>query len=66
MDLWLGGVSPLLITFTPNLQLFTLMSHDLKVNFLGAKIMENLPFFNLKKLCCNYLPFISPFRALYH
>ena len=38
----------------------------LKVNFLDAKIVENLTFFNFKKLCCNYLPFISPFRALYH
>ena len=28
---------------------FYLMSHDLKVNFLGAKIMENLSFFNFKK-----------------
>ena len=50
----------------PSLQFFTLVSHDLKVRFLGAKIVENLSFFNFKKLCCNYLPFISPFRALYH
>ena len=42
------------------------MSHDLKVNILDAKIVENLAFFNFKKLCCNYLPFISPFRALHH
>ena len=42
------------------------MSHDLKVNFLGAKIVENLAVFNFKKFCWNYLPFISPFRALYH
>ena len=42
------------------------MSHDLKVKFLGAKIVENLAFFNFKKLCSNYLPLISPFRALYH
>ena len=41
------------------------MSHDLKVNFLGANVMENLSFFNFKT-CCNYLPFISSFRALYH
>ena len=40
--------------------------HDLKVNFLDAKIMENLSFYNLKKLCCNYLPFISPFWAMHH
>ena len=49
-----------------NLQLFTLMLHDLRVYILGAKITKNLSFFNFKKLCCNYLPFISPFRALYH
>ena len=64
MGLWLYGVSSLLITLT-QFTTFTLMSHDLKVNFLGAKIVENLAFFNFKKLCCNYLPFISPFRTLY-
>ena len=42
------------------------MSHDLKVNFLGAKIVENLAYFNFEKLYCNYLSFISPFRTLYH
>ena len=62
MGLWLYGVSSLQITLTQ----FTLMSHDLKVNFFGAKIVENLAFFNFKKLCCNYLPFISPLRDLYH
>ena len=35
------------------------MSHDLKVNFLGAKIMENFSFFNIKKLCSNYLPSLA-------
>ena len=50
----------------PNSQLFTLMLHDLKVYFLGPKIMKKLSFFNFKKLCYNYLPFISPFRAWHH
>ena len=42
------------------------MSHDPKVNILGAKIMEILLFFKFKKLYCNYLPFRSPFMALYY
>ena len=35
------------------------MSHDLKVNFLGAKIVENLAFFNFK----NYAAIIYPSLA---
>ena len=45
---------------------FSFASHDPKVNFLGAKIMEILLFFNFKILYCNYLPFRSPFMTLYY
>ena len=49
-----------------SLWLFPFASHDPKVNFLGAKIMEILLFFNFKILYCNYLPFRSPFMTLYY
>ena len=32
------------------------MSHDLKVNFLGAKIVENLAFFNFKNFAAIIYP----------
>ena len=37
-----------------------------KSKLLRAKIMEIYYFFNFKKLYCNYLPFRSPFMALYY
>ena len=43
----------------PNLQLFAFILHDLKVNFLGAKIMTNLSFLTLK----NYAIIIYPSLA---
>ena len=35
------------------------MSHDLKVNFLGAKIVENLAFFNLKDYAATIYPSLA-------
>ena len=55
MALWCESTAGTLTQFTT----FTLMSYDLKVNFLGAKIMENLSFFNLKNFAAIIYPSLA-------
>ena len=58
MDLWLYSMSLLPITLT-QFTTFCLNVTWPKSKFLGAKIVENLTFFNFKKLCCNCHPLSS-------
>ena len=65
MDLWLYGVSPLPITLTQFTTFYLNVTWP-KSKLFGCQNYGKFIIVNFKKLCCNYLPFISPFRAFYH